>query len=376
MAPTVNTGIPTGHPDTWTDFYKKNGADNGPFQTLLETNAAEMARLTRSHLHNTGKLTETVTGSDHGNMVLVPGGKGTMRIIHHGFACNTPAGFTLVFAHGNLDDSTTFKTVNRDEMVAPAIARQGAGGEVAEALPPSFAPSLESMMGAESPTEFRDLEPEDNAILESYPNHCLINTNIFSEVKGAKQISSKDLAFNLVEAFQLSVVDDDEISVEREAEAAGLENILAILWASENGLLKEIRLDDVPESAMMSHLIRGVKQKLTGRTAAGSGREEAMRSAGATPREGTPIEDRANATSMEMMAASSQSMVALLNRFQEGSEADRQRKESEKSILKTMGPTQRELFTSLCTRRMNEAPPCPPSCSISQPARPPRKQSI
>ncbi|KAI2507374.1 hypothetical protein MHU86_7094 [Fragilaria crotonensis] len=229
-----------------------------------------MARLTRSHLHNTGKLTETVTEAttetwysfqverDHAD--------------HPPWVClQHPAGFTLVFAHGNLDDSTTFKTVNRDEMVAPAIARQGAGGEVAEALPPSFAPSLESMMGAESPTEFRDLEPEDNAILESYPNHCLINTNIFSEVKGAKQISSKDLAFNLVEAFQLSVVDDDEISVEREAEAAGLENILAILWASENGLLKEIRLDDVPECHDEPPYQR-VKQKLTGRTAAGSGR--------------------------------------------------------------------------------------------------------
>jgi hypothetical protein len=55
---------------------------------------------------------------------------------------------------------------------------------------------------------------------------------------------------------------------------------------------------------------------------------------------------------MGMMAASSQSMVALLNRFQEGNKSDRICKESEKLILKTMGPTQRGLFTSLCTRQM------------------------
>jgi hypothetical protein len=35
----------------------------------------------------------------------------------------------------------------------------------------------------------------------------------------------------------LSVVDDDEISVERKAGAAGLESTLAMLWALEKGLL-------------------------------------------------------------------------------------------------------------------------------------------
>ena len=59
---------------------------------------------------------------------------------------------------------------------------------------------------------------------------------------------------------------------------------------------------------------------------------------------------------MDLMAASSQSMVALLSRFQEGAESDRQKKEKEKSILRTTGPMQRRLFTLLCTYRMNIAP--------------------
>ena len=57
-----------------------------------------------------------------------------------------------------------------------------------------------------------------------------------------------------------------------------------------------------------------------------------------------------------MMAASSQAMAALMSRMQEGNEFDRNRKEAERSLLKTMGPTQRELFTSLCTTRMTRAP--------------------
>lgn len=133
-----------------------------------------------------------------------------------------------------------------------------------------------------------------------------------------------------------------------------------MLWASENGLLNERRLEDVPERAMVSHLIRGVKEKLDGRSETGAKRNpEVMTDPARTPNLGTkrrPADKQAYSASMEMMAASSQSMMALLSRLQEGNDSDRQRKEAEKSILKTKGPTQSELFTSLCTRRMNEAP--------------------
>jgi hypothetical protein len=94
-------------------------------------------------------------------------------------------------------------------------------------------------------------------------------------------------------------------------------------------MLKEIRLVDVPENTMMSHLIRGVKGKL-------SNDERIPPPVGIAGRS-TQGEESA---SMEMMAASSQNTVALLSRIQEGAESDRQKKESEKSNLKTMGPTQ------------------------------------
>ncbi|KAI2494736.1 hypothetical protein MHU86_19773 [Fragilaria crotonensis] len=109
------------------------------------------------------------------------------------------------------------------------------------------------MMAAESPDEFAELVAEGNQILERRPNHCLITTSTFEEVEGAKLVSAKDLAFAIIEAFQIAAADDDVISTEREAEAAGLEDIvLALLWASEQGMLREIRLVDVPESTMMS----------------------------------------------------------------------------------------------------------------------------
>jgi hypothetical protein len=303
-----------------------------------------MARQTAGHLNNVAKLTETITGSDYGNMLLVPGRKGSMQLIHHGFACNTESGFSLVFAHGNLED-TTSKTVDRNDMVAPAAVRdegddeEGSGGVFT-------VPTLESMMAAESPEEFARLEAEGNTVLENRPNHCLITPATFQEVGGAKLISAKDLASVLIETFQAAAADDDEISTEREAEAEGLEDTLAMLWASEKGLLREIRLANVPESTMMSHLIRGERRKL-------SGENNTPTTAGTHM---NPAPGGGSASSMEMMAASSPSMVALLSRFQEGAESDRQKKETDKSILRAIGPTQRGLFTSLCTRRMTVTP--------------------
>ena len=268
-----------------------------------------------------------------------------MQLIHHGFACDTDSGFSLVFAHGNLEDTTSFKTVDRDEMVAPAAVRDDGGGDDDGAGEIVTVPTLENMMAAESPEEFASLEADGNTILGDRPNHCLITLATFEEVGGAKLISSKDLASAIIENFQAAAADDDEISTEREAEAEGLEDTLALLWASEKGLLREIRLADVPESTMMSHRIRGVKEKLSG---------VETQPTGANP--GNSPDSGEGRASMELMAASSQSMVALLGRFQEGAESDRQKKETEKSILRTMGPTQRGLFTSLCTRRMTVAP--------------------
>ncbi|KAI2489685.1 hypothetical protein MHU86_24894 [Fragilaria crotonensis] len=204
-------------------------------------------------------------------------------------------------------------------------------------------------MGAESPEEFGAVEAEGNNILEDCPNHCLVTPSIFAIAKGSKSIDSKALAYHMIELFQLSVEDDNELSsTEKEEEAAGLESTLALLWASSQGLLNKVRLEDAPEeSTMMNHLIKGVRDTLAGRDASTTHPGLATAPAATTGGE---------SASMELMAAPSQSMVALLSKFQDGSEAESPRKEADKLISKTMGPTQRDLFTSLCTRRMNVEP--------------------
>jgi hypothetical protein len=101
-----------------------------------------------------------------------------MQLNHHGFACSTLAGFTLAFAHWNPGDNTTFKTVNRKQMVVLLLlARRGTS---------VFVRSLERMMEAESPNKFGDLDAEENTILELHPSHGLIKPSTFAEVEGVK----------------------------------------------------------------------------------------------------------------------------------------------------------------------------------------------
>jgi hypothetical protein len=330
--------------DKWTDYYNRNRKDGGPIQALFGLDPKTLNRKAESNLNNVGRLTDFITGSSYGNMVLVPGRPGQMQLVHHGFACNTQEGFTLAFAHGNLGDCTAFKTVPREEMVAPVAGRAGEDGEGDERN--RSAPTLDSLLGAESSNEFANLEAEGNDILHRLPNHCFITPATFIGVGGSKRLSAKELAFHLIDEFQSSVEDDDELSAGKEEEAAGLEGILAMLWASENGMLAEIRLDDVPEEPTMSHMIKDVRRKIGG---------ERTPPAATNTTPGTGVTAAAGA-SIEMMALSSQSMVALLSKIQEGTDNDRQKKESDKSILRTMGPTQRALFTALCTSSMSRVP--------------------
>ena len=198
------------------------------------------------------------------------------------------------------------------------------------------------MLAAGSADEFADLEADGNEIRLKRPNHLLISPQIFVLAEGARTVSSKELAFQITSRLAFAD-DDDSVEVEeKETEREWVEELLASLWASEKGLLAPITLTDIRETALMNHLIRSVKDKLGRRT---------------TPAVVSPTGDVGGSLiSLEPMAASSQNLVSILNRIQDGTDDDKIKKEAEKSIMKVMGPTQRSLFLALCTPDMRETP--------------------
>jgi hypothetical protein len=72
-----------------------------------------------------------LASSMFGNMMIVPVEPGKMNIIHHGFKCNFPGSFDLIFVRGNLGDSFYFKVLPHEEATSniPDQSRQATGGD-------------------------------------------------------------------------------------------------------------------------------------------------------------------------------------------------------------------------------------------------------
>ncbi|KAI2498663.1 hypothetical protein MHU86_15840 [Fragilaria crotonensis] len=125
-----------------------------------------------------------------------------MQLIHHGFACNTDAGFSLAFAHGNIEDTTTFKTVDRDEMVAPAVVRNPDPGED-EGNRGVCCPNLGKHDVSRVARRIRKprgrREPNPDESPEPLPHH----TWDLRRSRGAKVISARDLAFAIIEPSRM-----------------------------------------------------------------------------------------------------------------------------------------------------------------------------
>ena len=117
MALSVSSSMSSPDAPDWIDFYLKNRNDGGPIQALFSQNLVTMSQITAGHLNDTGALTETIVGSAHGNIMIVPGRIGTIQLIHHGFGAATDDGYALIFAQGNLDDCTIFISIPRAEVV-------------------------------------------------------------------------------------------------------------------------------------------------------------------------------------------------------------------------------------------------------------------
>ena len=109
-----------------------------------------------------------------------------------------------------------------------------------------------------------------------------------------------------------------------------------MLWASENGRLTPIQLQDIPDNGSLKQIIKNVKSKLSENTRTGPA---------TVTRSGNSKRSTEEANTW---AVSSQSIVQERNRMHESQEADRAQKESNMSLLKTLNPSQKRLFTTLC----------------------------
>ena len=80
----------------WTEFYDRHKGDNGAIQRLFRTNMTSLAVMTEKHLNNAVRFSETIAGSNYGNMFIVTGVTGFMQVLQHGFAHAGELGLSLI----------------------------------------------------------------------------------------------------------------------------------------------------------------------------------------------------------------------------------------------------------------------------------------
>jgi hypothetical protein len=225
---------------TWTAFYERERNDRGAIQRLFRTKLSRFTAMTEDHLDNPVRLLGTISGSNYGNMLLIPGVTGVMQILHHGFTYAGELGDEpdIVAIYGNLSEAAL--------KVIPVNATVALQGNNAGRRSAVDCPTLEDFLGATTPDEFVALEPAGNGILEQKPNHILVGPEIFRLTKGEKLPAAKDLALAILNKFKADDDDDDQVNEARREEAQEAEFLLAMLWASTRGILVPIELSDPP----------------------------------------------------------------------------------------------------------------------------------
>ena len=320
---------------TWTAFYARHREDEGAIQSLFEKETKELVDTTVGHFEDPNKLTQTIAGSAYANVMLVPAQTGHMHVLHHGFGCNTESGFSLIFVQGNLSDCSYFKvlpTKEATDQIKSAMEGRRNNSTI-------NCPLLTTMRNAMTADEFAALEPQGNVILRKKPNHLLIPPVLFLQMDGASDIRSKDLAITIINVLRVDPdEDDDEEAARKETEAQEFELLLAILWASENNGLTPVPLTDIRGNPTLNQVVASIKNKLK------------------IDDDRTETERGERSDEAAAWAISSQSIVQELNRMHEQRETEKSLKAATLSLLKSLGPEARMLFTTLSTTDMRVTP--------------------
>ncbi len=157
---------------TWTDYYTDNERDGGHLEYLFDKSQQDLADLCVGHLDDAESLALTISTSGGANVILLPGTKGEVIVLHQGFTTSTHLGgdLLLVFVNGNLSESP-FKVLN------PTVATREIQSlqTLRTTDRAKGCPLPASMFNATSEAEFLALVPEGNTELEGRPNHLFLH---------------------------------------------------------------------------------------------------------------------------------------------------------------------------------------------------------
>lgn len=331
-------------PTDWATYYTNNHADGGAIQNLFNLEDDELTDISKGHLDNGTGLTTTIAGSGEANIILLPSvHKGSVEILHHGFASSLHLGgmIGLAFVHGNLSGSN-FKVFRPDA----AVEKIGASTRATtRAVPGGInSPKPESYFGISKEEEFGKLPPEDCTDLKDQPNHMFVHPKHFIRMNGPRTKQASSFAMSIIK--ELNDRHDEaadnaqaRTAVEKEKDEVG--PLLAFLWAAETGALTGVTLSDTPESTQINQRCERIRAKIRG-------------DAPGAP--GGPAPNGPTGTDATSLAVAAQTLTLVMTANEKTRVEEREEDKSSKSLIKSLGPQQQGLFMDLATDHMGTPP--------------------
>ena len=319
----------------WLSYYRSNRQDGSSIQRLFSTDQDVLAEVAKANLGSPSHLSSTISGSDFANILLVPGEKDLVKVIHHGFdgasTYDLATDSTLVFVHGNFCEAP-FKVLDRSQATNPIFRAGGTRSSGA-------CPTLTSFVGSTSANDFAALRAENNTILKDRPSHMFIHPAILTLAEGAREVSASSLAWKIIDSLTAEA-DADAQQIQEYEEAQGqAEGLLAFLWASAMGVSSSVGLTDPPDLEHLNHRCERVRDKIRASTNNNGGGDGLGSGAGLA----------ALTVAAQQIAASSLSTEQMRI-------TDKQERKDAKSILRALGPNQQKLWHILCTPSMRVEP--------------------
>jgi hypothetical protein len=140
----------------WISHHRSNRGDGGAIEALFNLDDDEFAQVSKGHCNNVEALHSTIANSGGGEFLLTPGVKGTVHLLHQGFAsATTPGGATILGFIQRKFSSSPFKTIVRPADVVLPID-QGRAVTCGQASP-SACPALKSVFSVSNANEFAAL---------------------------------------------------------------------------------------------------------------------------------------------------------------------------------------------------------------------------
>jgi hypothetical protein len=311
---------------------------------------------------NRETFVSTLSTLPSATFLLIPGDEGKAQLLHHGFLHASEIGGTshAVFIHGNLSESP-FKELPIEDIITPLSTPTPS-----RTRPDPFlrCPSLAAMCAVESAKAFADLPAENNEILHGRPNHFFISGLHFIAMNGQRTFSAAAFAFEIIslmlrlpdendenqdkhgndeDGSQEDEEDNDDDQLEQEKSLiresrAHHEALLAYLWTIERSIAPPIRLTDPPDDPTLGGRTQEFRSALTPFT---------PRDRETTRVHPEPMRE------LDTFAVATQGLVNTLANIDKDRQEHRKEDQAEKSVLRNLGPAQRELFKRLCTTAYN-----------------------